>query len=129
MFLLEFGLKNFVNLVIVRGVFLVFLWMLLKIKIYHKKLIINNFIISFVSSIFFMSNRISFLRYSFLRGRLGVYKVIDLGWNERVLGGLRLFDYLVRIRDKFLYTWRGTYGWGVWLSILFFMVMFLFLVN
>ena len=68
----------------------------------------------------------SFLNNYFLSGGGLAYKVVDLGWNERVLGGVGIFEYAISLNYWVLSFWSKLLGRRLLVSAL---VMVLWLMG
>lgn len=79
LFLLEVSFKSFINFIIICGAVLFVLRFISKIRKFVVRLVIKNFVVSFFSTISFMSYVVSSLNQSFLKRSSVSYKVVDLG--------------------------------------------------
>lgn len=105
LFLLEVGFKGFMTFVFFCGAVVVSLWALVAMVKLCYSGVLKKFFLSFFSSMLFVKHSVSIFNVSFLKTSQLAYKVVDLGWNEYVLGGLGVFDYLVMLNRRVLSFW------------------------
>nr|YP_003208153.1 NADH dehydrogenase subunit 5 [Loripes lacteus]ABJ55678.1 NADH dehydrogenase subunit 5 [Loripes lacteus] len=125
LFLLEVSFKSFMNFIILCGAVLFVLRFVSKMSKFIVSLVTKNFVVSFFSTMSFMSYVVSGLNHSFLKSSSVSYKVVDLGWNEGVLGGFSLFDYLVKLNESLLSFWWGVLGRCILFSVTLLLVLLL----
>lgn len=58
-----------------------------------------------------------------LRVRQICHKEVDLGWNEVVVGGAGVFEFLLEVGARLLYWFRVSYA--IWLCMSFVIVILL----
>nr|YP_010688221.1 NADH dehydrogenase subunit 5 [Pillucina pisidium (Dunker, 1860)]WBR65415.1 NADH dehydrogenase subunit 5 [Pillucina pisidium (Dunker, 1860)] len=128
LFLLEIYYKNFINFIIFIGLIAVFCCVLLKAEMFYVVFGLKDFVISFFSTMSFMAYLVPITNFLFMKGSGDSYKVVDLGWNEGVFGGLSLFDYVLALNKMVLSLMWGTVSRCFLFSLMLFL-SYLFLLS
>lgn len=109
-FLLEARFKLFLLILLITGGIIVLVRATVKIFAFSFPNMIKVFMVSFFCTIWFSSHWVSMINRLGLQWSGMAYNKVDLGWNERVFGGLSVFQVIVDTSRRVLRLWRGPLG-------------------